>query len=287
MSLKIDSEFKNLIPPLTPEEYQQLEQNLIKDGCLDPLITWGGTIIDGHNRYEICSKHKMPYQTKEHQFGGRDEAKEWIILNQFGRRNLSPYQRGILALQLKPIFKAKARENQLSTLKQNTVYQNSDKREDEAKHKVNTDKELAKIAGCSHDTIFKIEKIQSKATEDVKQKVKDGEMSISQGYMSTRPKEDKPISPKPIQPKPEFKASLQKENSGPKEPEPESETIFNIPYFQSVVNGFLKEVNPLSFSKILIQQMNKKTKREYITQLNNVRKWLNIIEKNIKSNMEG
>ena len=60
--LKIDKEFKSLIRPLSEAEYLQLEANLIADGCRDPIITWKGFIIDGHNRYEICRKNRLPFK---------------------------------------------------------------------------------------------------------------------------------------------------------------------------------------------------------------------------------
>ena len=148
IQLKTDPEFKSLIPPLTDEEYQQLTGNLIKEGCRDALITWNGTIIDGHNRYEICNYHKIEFRTEERNFQNRDEAKEWIIRNQFGRRNLTPFQRAELALQLKPLIQAKAKENQ-QVFKGNQYtggnYQNSDKNQ-----KIDTYKEVAKIAKVSH-----------------------------------------------------------------------------------------------------------------------------------------
>lgn len=65
MDLVIDEEFKNLISPLKRNELLQLEENLIQDGCLNPIIVWNGIIVDGHNRYFICSKHNIPFTTKE------------------------------------------------------------------------------------------------------------------------------------------------------------------------------------------------------------------------------
>lgn len=53
-TLYIDDEFKNLISPLSPKEYFQLEENILTDGCINPIITWNDVIVDGHNRYEIC-----------------------------------------------------------------------------------------------------------------------------------------------------------------------------------------------------------------------------------------
>ena len=63
--LKIEPKFKNLIRPLQRKEYLQLEQNILSDGCRDPIITWNGVIVDGHNRYEICMRHQIPFAVLE------------------------------------------------------------------------------------------------------------------------------------------------------------------------------------------------------------------------------
>lgn len=58
MELKIDPEFESKIPPLTDDEYQLLEENIIADGViLNPLIIWNGVIVDGHNRFHIAKKY--------------------------------------------------------------------------------------------------------------------------------------------------------------------------------------------------------------------------------------
>ena len=88
-SLIIDPQFKNLIPPLQRTEYLQLEENLLADGCRDPLVVWRGTRVDGHNRYEICMRHRIPFSVTEVDFYCREEAIAWICANQLGRRNLS------------------------------------------------------------------------------------------------------------------------------------------------------------------------------------------------------
>jgi hypothetical protein len=143
--MNIDKEFQGLIPPLTAEEYAGLEQSIISEGCRDALVIWNDTLVDGHNRYEICTKYGIPFNKSEKAFESRDKVKEWIILNQFSRRNLSAYDRSLLALRLKELFAEKARKNQLSTLKQNTVCQKSDERITP----IDTKKELAHIAGVS------------------------------------------------------------------------------------------------------------------------------------------
>ena len=96
IKLKIDKEFKTLIPPLSPKEYEQLEANIIADGCREPIVIWNGYIIDGHNRYEICKKHNIGYKVKEMSFESRDEAVVWICTNQLGRRNIAEETRKYL-----------------------------------------------------------------------------------------------------------------------------------------------------------------------------------------------
>ena len=90
--LTIDDEFKALLPELDKDTYALLEENLIENGCRDSLVVWNGVLIDGHNRYEICTKHDIPFNTVEKEFASREEALIWIITTQVSRRNLTPIQ---------------------------------------------------------------------------------------------------------------------------------------------------------------------------------------------------
>ncbi len=90
MKLIIDPEFRDLIPALSTEELCQLEVNLAKHGCIDTLVTWNKTILDGHNRYEICTRKKIPFEIHEMEFADRDSAMDWMDANQLGRRNIKP-----------------------------------------------------------------------------------------------------------------------------------------------------------------------------------------------------
>ena len=96
MEINIDPEFRNLIHPLQKHEYLQLEENICADGCMNPIVLWKGFIIDGHNRYEICTRHNIPFQTISIDFSCRDEAITWICKNQLGRRNISEETRRYL-----------------------------------------------------------------------------------------------------------------------------------------------------------------------------------------------
>lgn len=173
--MDMDTRFKHIIPPLSEDEYNQLERNILQDGIREPLVMWGDTLIDGHNRLSIAQKHGLEYKTVSMDFGDDKAAKEWIILNQFGRRNINNYQRSVLALELKPIIAEKAKERQGE---RTDIVQKS------APSYGKTRDELAAIAGVSHDTISKVEKIELSASEDVKAQVRSGEISVNQAYQS-------------------------------------------------------------------------------------------------------
>ena len=98
INLKIDPEFQNQIPPLTDDEFKQLEENILKEGkLLSPLIVWNNTLVDGHNRYAILQKHpEIYFSTMPLPFESREEVLAWICKNQLGRRNLTPEQKKFL-----------------------------------------------------------------------------------------------------------------------------------------------------------------------------------------------
>ena len=117
-SLQIDSEFQNLIPPLSSQEKLQLEANIKEFGCLDPLVVWKGEniLLDGHNRYEICIREEITYTIVEIEITDREAAICWIANHQLGRRSITPevasYLRGKRYLNLKG--------NRSDNLKQNS-----------------------------------------------------------------------------------------------------------------------------------------------------------------------
>ncbi|WP_418626687.1 ParB N-terminal domain-containing protein [Anaerosinus sp.] len=94
--LKIDTSFKKLISPLSSKELLHLEENIIRDGCREPLLVWYNTILDGHNRYEICTKLQIPFMVQRIYFKSREEAIIWICANQLSHRNLTEEMRRYL-----------------------------------------------------------------------------------------------------------------------------------------------------------------------------------------------
>lgn len=186
MSIFVNKEMRALIPPLSEEELEQLEENVVREGIRDPLVTWPQPdgremLIDGHNRFDISCRHNgIPFKIVRKEFADMDEAKAWVIRNQFGRRNLSAYDRSVLALKLKPLIAEKAKEQQArKSVSQKSVEQKP----------IDTQKELAKIAGVSHDTIHKVDVIEQKATETIKQQIRDGKKSINQAFIEIKEQE--------------------------------------------------------------------------------------------------
>jgi hypothetical protein len=91
-AVRIDPEFRNLVPEITKDEKCILEKSILEEGCRDPLVTWDDILLDGHNRYEICQRHKIDFKMLRKDLDSREQAKLWIINNQLGRRNLTPQQ---------------------------------------------------------------------------------------------------------------------------------------------------------------------------------------------------
>jgi len=191
--IKIDSEFQNLIPPLSAiDEKSLLEQNLLRDGVREPLIIWDGqgVLIDGHHRLEIIKKHDLDFEVKQMVFETREDVKIWMINNQFGRRNLTSYTRSDLALQLKDIIAAQAQARQLETLKKGNspVPAISPGREEDAGE---TREKLAKKAGVGSNTLSKVEYINKHGSEELKSDLRDGKITVNKAY-----KQLKGVSPK-------------------------------------------------------------------------------------------
>ena len=183
--MKIKEEFKKLIPPLTTEEFKQLEDNCLSEGIREKILTWDGFIIDGHNRFEIATRWNLEYETESKYFKDEDNVKLWMIENQFGRRNLNKYQRTVLALEYKKVYSAIANKKEYE---RKTTMPKSAKSN---KEPVSTRKEIAKKADTSSGTVSQVEFIQEKAPEEVKAKLRTGEVSINAAYKEIKKEENK------------------------------------------------------------------------------------------------
>lgn len=188
VNLKIDKEFKSLIPELTDQEYGQLETSIKSEGCRDALVVWNDTILDGHNRYKICKQHAIDFKVVEKAFDSRRAAKVWIIENQIGRRNLTMWQKGQVAAEyeklLKPIAKGQQREagRRYGRGQREKLCKGFYK-------PIQADRTAAKTFGLSHTTLAKVKKIRDIATAEQKHKLEQGEASVNEIYKQIQTRE--------------------------------------------------------------------------------------------------
>ena len=190
MGIIIDKEFQALIPPLSDDEYRQLEENCIRDGIRDPLVTWpqdDGTeiLIDGHNRWEISAKNAgIPFKIVKMRFESRAEAKNWIIKNQLGRRNVALYARYELMKFIEPEEKAKAKERQgtRTDIVESLPPCNKGKTRDIMGAKLG-------VSGRQYDKLTFIDK---NAPEEIKEKARTGEISTDNSKHHPPAKKSRP-----------------------------------------------------------------------------------------------
>ena len=100
MDIVVKEELKAYIDPLTADEHDALERSILAEGCRDALVLWGDVLVDGHNRYAICQKHGLPFQTVQNtRFQSIEDVHLWMIDQHLGRRSISDFVRGVLALR--------------------------------------------------------------------------------------------------------------------------------------------------------------------------------------------
>ena len=176
----IDEEFKFLLPTLDTETFARLEEDLLKNGCRDALVLWGDVLIDGYNRYAICSEHDIPFSTVNMELDTREDVLIWIITNQVSRRNLTPIQlshfRGVHYRAERQLVKNKTGGNQYTEVK----------RQNGAKPKsLSTAKQLADKYRVSSRTIDRDSKTAAaidaigEISPEAKRKILAGEMHIN------------------------------------------------------------------------------------------------------------
>lgn len=190
-TITIDEEFKSLIPPLSEDEYSQLEANCVMEGIRDPLVVWkkvDGSLIllDGHNRMRISAEHGgIPYQIVEKEFESREEAIIWIADNQLGRRNLPLFDRVTLEDRKRTALAAIAKRKQgertdLKNIDKISCQSSKEKHAEERKRK--TDYKIAQAAGTSEDTVRKVRAINNAGDPYIIESVRSGDTSINQAY---------------------------------------------------------------------------------------------------------
>lgn len=184
MDFKIDKEFRDLIPPLSDEEFAQLENSILTEGVRDPLVVWANNgnvpvLVEGHHRLEIIKKHRIKdYKIIKRRFPDRDAVRCWIIDCQCGRRNLPRYTKTMLQiLKLEYSLRIEAKKNQGQ---RNDLFPNS------GTSPVVVDRELAKAAGVSSNTVERVRFLMQHATKGTLEELQSGQLSINEAYTEVK-----------------------------------------------------------------------------------------------------
>ena len=214
-ALKIDPEFQGKIPPLTFEELNQLEANILRDGrIINPIIVWQGLIVDGHNRFTIAKKHpEIPFTVHEKAFTNRYEAIIWICKNQLGRRNLTPEQKKYLIGKQYDAEKAiHGGDRKSSSAKSSS--QNGNLIENPK-----TCKRIAVENGVSKNTVIRAEEF-AKGVDAAEEAVPGTRQKVLSGEVKPTASEIASVARAP----PEERPSLVAEICKPKKPKPQKPT---------------------------------------------------------------
>jgi len=191
MNIVVNEELKAYIDPLTPEEYEALERSILAEGCRDALVLWGDVLVDGHNRYGICQKHGLPFQTVQNtRFKSIDDVHLWMIDQHLGRRSISDFLRGVLALRKKDIVdQQRARMASAAPAPAGDAPFDVDPPADTGAEEgavplpppapLNSREAIARAARLSSSQVVMIEKIQKQAAPELVAAVKSGVISIN------------------------------------------------------------------------------------------------------------
>lgn len=184
MQIVVNEELQAYIDPLTPEEYEALERSLLTEGCRDALVLWGDVLVDGHNRYRICQTHGLPFQTQQSSlFQSLDDVHLWMIDQHLGRRSVSDFQRGVLALRKREILSARRRSVPMPTDSASSPQPQAEVSLPQAAvaaaDPLKSREALAKAARLSSSQVVLIEKIQKQAAPEVVAAVKAGALSLN------------------------------------------------------------------------------------------------------------
>lgn len=184
MDIIIDPSLQAYIDPLTADEHAALERSILAEGCRDALVLWGNVLVDGHNRYGICREHGLPFRTEQNaRFASIDDVHLWMIDQHLGRRSVSDFQRGVLALRKRELLAKRRTEAQ----PQETAPASAEPLAAAAGERppaldppaLPSRAELARAARLSQAQVGLIEKIQQRAAPGVIAAVRAGELSIN------------------------------------------------------------------------------------------------------------
>lgn len=174
------------LPELSVEELTQLRQGLQRDGCIAPILTWNGFIIDGHQRYALCDELGIPFQTREMEFEDIGQVKLWMVEHQRGRRNWTDEQYAFAiaeAMKLEPAPRGRPSKNDAEKPCENAP------EIEEKKVTAVTFNDLSESTGVDKASLKRAVKVKKKGSAKVKRAVRAGDLPLRKAAkLADRPK---------------------------------------------------------------------------------------------------
>lgn len=178
MELRIEEKLRDVLIPLADEKFAALEEDILRNGCIQPIIVWNGTIVDGHNRYAICQKHGIPFKTVEHDFEDMTEARLWVWSNMKNTREPTDFQKCEMVMSFRDVIGSGAMKRVLAGVAVDPSLNLG-----EGHMERRTDTILGKMAGVSHEIMRMAIKLHDEADEDTLCQLRtDNKLKISAAY---------------------------------------------------------------------------------------------------------
>jgi N6-adenosine-specific RNA methylase IME4 len=194
--IRIDGEFKRLIAPLSEDEYDQLETNIAREGCRDPIVVWDGILLDGHNRYDICNRIGRPFKVLRIILPDRTAARIWVRWNQLGRRNLTDDQRAMQVAGLVDDLAKQSKRQRAVNARAAVVERHPTKTKPDSRDAVSRESgpdktsvrtKTSKRARVSERKVKQAQSLRKRAP-DLAAKVATGELPLAEAVRQTKPK---------------------------------------------------------------------------------------------------
>ncbi|HKT28689.1 plasmid replication/partition related protein [Dyella sp.] len=269
MDIVVNEELKAYIDPLTPEEYESLERSLLAEGCRDALVLWGNVLVDGHNRHGICQKHSLPFQTVQNpRFQSIEDVHLWMIDQHLGRRSVSDFQRGVLALRKRQILAQRSAIQAATIPAPTTEHEDETASPDESAaptpplaERPPSREALAREAKLSGNQVALIEKIQKQAAPEVIAAVRSGTISINAAAaVSSLPEQEQREAA--LAGSKELKEVAKRVRDAKRKPREVTDTEPNTPLSETGVDGDTDELTRLRKQVAELQQENAALRKE-------------------------
>lgn len=269
MDIVVNEELKAYIDPLTPEEHESLERSLLAEGCRDALVLWGNVLVDGHNRHGICQKHGLPFQTVQNpRFQSIEDVHLWMIDQHLGRRSVSDFQRGVLALRKRQILAQRSAIQAATTPAPTTEHEDETASPDESAaptpplaERPPSREALAREAKLSGNQVALIEKIQKQAAPEVIAAVRSGTISINAAAaVSSLPEQEQREAA--LAGSKELKEVAKRVRDAKRKPREVADTEPNTPLSETGLDGDTDELMRLRKQVAELQQENAALRKE-------------------------